>query len=67
MPTPVNHKIHHHGVVGVVWRDTIRFQTMATRLHEHDEKASNKCPHEVDGDTVLANLVCHVTNGQALF
>ena len=57
----VHHEIHHHGVIGVLGAAQARLDDGKPGLHEHDQEAADQCPGEVDGDLVLADLVCHIT------
>ena len=62
----INHEVHHHGVVGVLGAAQPGFHDRESRLHEHDQEASDQRPHKVDGDLVLSDLVGKVADGKPL-
>jgi hypothetical protein len=53
----INHKVHRHGVAGILGAAQTGFHQGETCLHEHHEKAGDQRPHEVNRDSVVANVV----------
>ena len=66
-PTRVHEEVHHVGVVCVLHAAQTRFDHGESGLHEHDQKASDQGPDEVDRDLVLADLVGNIAQCEAGF
>jgi len=53
-------------VVGIFGPAKAGFHNGKPRLHEHDKKAGDEGPNEVDGNFILADLIHQVTDRRAL-
>ena len=65
-PETIDHEVHHHGVIRILRAAQSCFHDGKPGLHEHNEEAGNKGPHEVDGNPVLPNLIYRIGQGQPL-
>jgi len=56
----IHEEVHHVRVVGVLHAAQAGLDHGEARLHEHDEKAADEGPDEIDRDLVLTDLVRHI-------